>query len=1374
MKRRLLAILLSLTLMLSLIPSAWAVENGESSQEPAVYVREDNPYSDDGITIDGVTVSDGLATVKVSYAKANQMAGIAYSYTLDGKKVTDRAIAQQIDGDGIPQTDKNNINGYLRDCTVYTFPVEEGDTDITVTVDGSTFWDYDAETKTLTISGEGSMADFTYMTISDAEATVDEQCLASFPWAEYKNEVENVIVKDAITRIGNQAFRKFFALENLTVESKELLEIGNTVCMNNSALKVVDLTACTKLAKIGSGMLTYVTTDANITVKMAAPVAGLWRGGDNYLKDNTTFTYVEGGTVTVGDWECLISGSECEIVAYKGSDTEVVIPASIDYDGSTYTVALIDGGLFQNNTKITRVAFAEGSHITAIPDNFMSCADLRPSGHGNANSVILPSGIKTIGASAFAMYSPDLKTFQIGDVSGYIDLTNIQSIGTFGLANLPTTYLYTKDVKISNALKSIGSEAFKNNRFGKLVLTAGDYRDISVHSNAFGSLYLTNGIELESGVENADAIIDAVLNAKKVTKFTQLFEDGKSAVYTVDYANKTVSLELSSGLNAEDFAEKSWHGYTVLRSETITDDAGVWEIQCATANDEKICTIIGYHGKGGAIEIPAKIKDYTVKAIGDEVFKDNSTITKATFAQDSQCEEIGSYAFSGASKLSEIVFPATLKSIGRNAFYHTGLVRISDLPDGLTTIGAQAFYNSGKLSADLLVIPATVTEIGEQAFRWCGNIKSVQVNSETITIGKQAFLLRSTADVKGYIDLSAVKNLTMARGTFSDHFAKFSGISVIYVANDIIAAEINDETNYPDTFEKTTTSIVSVNGGTVSKNPTGLSSVTRTDGSTTYTAVWYKDDVKMTEPTTNLEVGSTYSVKWVASIGSDYQVAVITDQTYTGAEIKPKVVVTNSEGNVLNTGYTVDYRNNVNVGKATATVAIGITSVKVSFNIIKDMNPTVTMEDAEVTYVDDSTEYQMTATAKTSANNPIDDTLGIKYYTDSACTVEAENHTDAGTYYVKATLNGTNNYASASAVAKLVVKNATFEVTATGYADTYDGKPHTVTVTADGAKISYSADAGEYKTYSSTAPTFTDVGEYTVYYKAVKANHDDVTGSVTVKITPAVLTATYVSEAVRYGAAPALKVDVTGFVNGETAETAADYVAPTVANSNTAVGEYTLTPAGGSAKNYTFNYVSGTLTILRRHTSSSTVTPEPEPTPDNSTSFVDVPANAYFADAVKWAVDKGITNGLSDTMFGPYESCTRAQIVTFLWRAAGSPEPKAMSSFTDVPASAYYAKAVAWAVENGITNGMTETTFAPNATCTRGQSVTFLHRVLKGTASGSTNFTDVKSDTFYADAINWAVANNVTNGTSNTTFSPNADCTRAEIVTFLYRAYQGK
>ena len=172
--------------------------------------------------------------------------------------------------------------------------------------------------------------------------------------------------------------------------------------------------------------------------------------------------------------------------------------------------------------------------------------------------------------------------------------------------------------------------------------------------------------------------------------------------------------------------------------------------------------------------------------------------------------------------------------------------------------------------------------------------------------------------------------------------------------------------------------------------------------------------------------------------------------------------------------------------------------------------------------------------------------------------------------------------------------------------------------------------------------------------------------------------------------------------------------------------------------------------------------------------FYDVPNGAYFYEAVKWAVENGITDGVGDNLFAPDQPCTRAQIVTFLWRAAGSPEPKTASSFTDVSASAYYAKAVAWAVENGITNGMTATMFAPDATCTRGQSVTFLYRALKGTAGTTSSFADVPANAFYADAVGWAVSQKVTDGTPNTTFSPNADCTRAEIVTFLYRAYQGK
>ena len=220
---------------------------------------------------------------------------------------------------------------------------------------------------------------------------------------------------------------------------------------------------------------------------------------------------------------------------------------------------------------------------------------------------------------------------------------------------------------------------------------------------------------------------------------------------------------------------------------------------------------------------------------------------------------------------------------------------------------------------------------------------------------------------------------------------------------------------------------------------------------------------------------------------------------------------------------------------------------------------------------------------------------------------------------------------------------------------------------------------------------------------------------------------------------------------------------------------YTFTANYDESTNYTAASAKCEVSVTRRYSSPSTpVTPEPEPTPEETVKFSDVSTSAYYYDAVKWAVENGVTDGVSATLFAPYEPCTRGQIVTFLWRAAGSPEPKTASSFSDVPASAYYAKAVEWAVENGITNGLTETTFAPNATCTRGQSVTFLYRALGKKVESSASFTDVKSDAFYADAVNWAVKNDVTNGTSATTFSPNADCTRAEIVTFLYRAYQGK
>ena len=201
----------------------------------------------------------------------------------------------------------------------------------------------------------------------------------------------------------------------------------------------------------------------------------------------------------------------------------------------------------------------------------------------------------------------------------------------------------------------------------------------------------------------------------------------------------------------------------------------------------------------------------------------------------------------------------------------------------------------------------------------------------------------------------------------------------------------------------------------------------------------------------------------------------------------------------------------------------------------------------------------------------------------------------------------------------------------------------------------------------------------------------------------------------------------------------------------------------GAVKSYTFENVRRTHTI-------EVIFMKANGNPQTGV-FVDVTTGSYYEDAVDWAVENGITKGTDDTHFSPDGICTRAQAVTFLWRTAGSPKPETRAMpFTDVPVGSYYYDAVLWAVENGITKGTSDTTFSPNMTCSRAQIVAFLWRSEKSPASGTANpFADVKSTAYYAGAVLWAVREDITKGTTNTTFSPDADCTRAQIVTFLWR-----
>ena len=288
---------------------------------------------------------------------------------------------------------------------------------------------------------------------------------------------------------------------------------------------------------------------------------------------------------------------------------------------------------------------------------------------------------------------------------------------------------------------------------------------------------------------------------------------------------------------------------------------------------------------------------------------------------------------------------------------------------------------------------------------------------------------------------------------------------------------------------------------------------------------------------------------------------------------------------------------------------------------------------------------------------------------------------------------------------------------------------------------------------AGTAIVTVTAAETDLYCRATK--------NVTVTVKPAVLTIQAYDKTIKVGqSAPALgkgDYSVTGLVNGDQL-----VKEPTIAYAstpNTAVaGSVKINVSGAAVAvpgNYDIHYVNGVLVIAA------------------ISSFDDIKVGEYYYDAVIWAVnhDPQITNGTSKTKFSPDATCTRGQVVTFLWRANGCPEPKiSVNPFTDVKADAYYYKAVLWAIEEGITNGTSKTAFSPDEPCTRAHVVTFLWRSAGKPAAGTANpFNDVAAGKYYTDAVLWAVSKDITNGTSANTFSPDSPCTRGQIVTFLYR-----
>lgn len=416
----------------------------------------------------------------------NPMAAITYQYVLDGELVTNDAVAQEyilVDGQKELVTDVSDVtsenwDSVKADCTVYLCSIPDGASEITATVNGLTYWEYDEPTAALSITGEGCMAAF-YTTSGTGHPDSSESKgsrIASFPWHKQQLDIESVTIGDGITCIGSQAFRKLVSLSSVTFGS-DLEEIGRTSFMDDTALELVDLSGCTKLTAIGDQA--FLNLKQNSTIKVAnETVYRLLQGSINYTQGTTKVIFEGLDKLTDGDWTAVkLSDSTCKIIGYTGEGGEITIPASI----SNHSVVQIESGLFRNNTNITQVSFAEGSALTDIPAYFLAGTS---DNEIPVTSLSVPDSVTTIGESAFTMYSSVLETL---DIKG----ENLTRIEELGLGNLLASALTNKTFKLSDKLTYIGKQAFKNDALD-LQFVAGNYSNLEIAADAFDGFAIIN------------------------------------------------------------------------------------------------------------------------------------------------------------------------------------------------------------------------------------------------------------------------------------------------------------------------------------------------------------------------------------------------------------------------------------------------------------------------------------------------------------------------------------------------------------------------------------------------------------------------------------------------------------------------------------------------------------------------------------------------------------------------------------------------------------------------------------------------------------------------------------------------------------------
>lgn len=1340
MKRKLLALLLTLAMIMSLVPTVALAAEGSTSADPA----ESTDSNENTNAEKTITFSAGSA---LTYAE--------------------NTVVVDANGD---------------EPTLATPALKEGKDDVT---DG---FEWVCGKLTHNANGSWSWAKASFDSSSAGEYTYRMQLKDGYVYTDgaHSSNEEGYISSanyalPQIRVIVKPSARDAVTLNNVEVTSSSADGLKNAVqAALPSGKSFADITSLTVTTADGA---TLYWTDQRMG-RYADPMSE---------EDAFSFLLDECYNLTSLDLSgAKLKASSQSSYAYQGGTTakpngSTATTYNVPTDGTWFPAE----ALYRERTRRTDGGVGTGMKI-------MACLE----------SLTLPKDTTVIGMKS-VRYTPNLTSITIP--ASVVEISNMAFQNTpDGTKTAPVTFAE------KSSLETLGNYVFAQRGTGELSLPA---RLESIGGNCFFSSGITDvtipGTVTEIGNSAFKscgnlATVDLTAVSDSINIGSHAF-DNMAKNSTIKVANVTMKNML-----AQNYTYTAANTSVVNTAEFTDKDTG---LVCDTSTGEAI--VVGWAaptGFSGTLTIPATVtnpndsKAYEVTAIADGsnatkgVFANGTTIKSVSLG--SNLKKIGNYAFYGCTGITEITIPASVTRIGDYAFSHQtqvksgGLTKVTfEKSAASVTIGSRAFAQNKFLtlfdasqrpismesmtlvnsSDDNLVVKINqASKIGPGVFMNNRNITAIFLDSDTLELDTWAFL----SGDKGKSAFGSLKNG-----------------AVIYV-DDETTKELLKDSSGDLTFTNSTTIngserkvnnfiIAVTNGGTFADNTTFAANKLPTPVKAGYTfGGWYTDAActtgALTEGTdgtykaTGSETGTVYYAKWMLA---DNNVEIIYNPNISGGNDKNvvRVAVKGADTTVASalfsrTGYTFTGWNTKTDGTGNAyktgdTIKASNMTLYAQWTLDK---PTISGT-ATAVYG-----KEVTLTANTAASGASYQWYKDDVAIDGAATssLKLSKVADSGAYTVKITV-GTDTATSMPTTVTIDKATPTVSISADQTSLTGSGTVK-LTVTPNGVptegKIEVTCDNGitvnnKDGMFTATLPNETKTYTFTASY-AGDNNHNNAKATCKVSVThrssgSSSGSSTTTSNSVSASTASNGKVSL----DKSTAKKGDTVTVTVTPDAGYQLDKLTVTDKNGTVLKltdkgdgkYSFTMPDGKVEV------KAVFAKEVETSP-----FGDVSTDAYYYKAVQWAQEKGITDGIRSDLFGPKQPCTRSQIVTFLWRAAGSPEPKGTAAgMTDVVPGSYYAKAVAWAVENGITTGTAEGTFSPDATCTRAQAVTFLARAQNAKATGKTAFSDVPADSYFADAVAWAQANGVTTGTSETTFSPDSDCTRAQIVTFLYRANQG-